>query len=128
MEVFDALEATTTFPEVLTLKRPTKVIFQGRRQVGSVADIEAIVVKQTQGIRYVSVTGLRSGGTANRYVTITANGKGGNIQGQVMMLKNATPGSVQRRKGAGSRDSENLPEGVTITPSSIVAIWWPKQH
>jgi len=119
MEVFDALEANNHISGGAYIEKTNQSYFiRGDGQVGSVADIEAIVVKQTQGVP-VCIRDLATvqEGHANRYGAITANGKGETILGQVMMLKNANSKEVINAvKERVAEIQKNLPEGVTITP------------
>jgi len=81
MEVFDALEANNHISGGAYIEKTNQSYFiRGDGQVGSVADIEAIVVKQTQGVP-VCILDLATvqEGHANRYGAITANGKGETI-------------------------------------------------
>ena len=119
MEVFSALEANNSISGGSYIEKTNQSYFiRGDGQVGSIEEIENIVVKNIDGtpilIRHLATIQL---GHANRYGAITANGKGETILGQVMMLKNANSKEVINEvKSRVEEISHNLPEGVYINP------------
>ncbi len=119
MEVFSALEANNSISGGSYIEKANQSYFiRGDGQVGSIEDIENIVVKNIGGtpllIKHIATVRF---GYANRYGAITANGKGETILGQVMMLKNANSKEVINEvKKRVEEISHNLPEGIYINP------------
>lgn len=91
---------------------------RGEGLIGSLEDIEDIVIKNDQGIPiYIKDVAIVQFGYANRFGAITANGEGEKVLGQVMMLKNANSKEViDRVKARVEQVQKSLPEGVYINP------------
>ncbi len=119
MEVFDALEANNSISGGSYIEKTNQSYFiRGDGQVGSIDDIEQIVVKNEGGVPILigQIATVRFG-HANRYGAITANGNGETILGQVMMLKDADSRKVINEvKSRVEEIRDNLPEGISINP------------
>jgi len=89
---------------------------RGEGLIGSLADIESIVVTERNGIPvYVHDIARVGYGHATRFGAITGNGEGEKVLGQIMMLKNGNSREVIRAvKNRVSEVQKALPEGVYI--------------
>ena len=97
-------------------KRDQAYFIRGEGLVGSLEDIENIVVKNNDGIPvYIKDVAKVGYGTATRFGAITGNGEGEKVLGQVMMLKDANSKKViDAVKERVAEISRSLPEGVYI--------------
>ncbi len=119
-EIFDALESNNQNTGGAYIEKNDKALFiRSEGLVGSIADIENILVKQTaDGIPIlISDVAKVQIGTAIRYGATTRNGEGEVVSAIVMMLKGANSAEVI----ADVKDkieiiSKSLPEGVVIEP------------
>ncbi len=119
LEVYDALVHNNSVSGGAYIEKDKQSYFiRGDGQVKSIADIQNIYIKSTEGIPvYIRDVAEVRFGHANRFGAITANGKGETILGQVMMLKNANSKEVIRKvKERVEEIQKNLPEGVFINP------------
>ncbi len=100
-------------------KKPNAYFIRSEGLIGSIDDIENIVVKQTQTgqpilIRDVAKVQL---GSAPRYGATTRNGEGEIVSGIVMMLKGENSAKVIKDvKEKIAQIEKTLPEGVVIEP------------
>ena len=116
-QVFDALEKNNSISGGGYIEKGNESFFiRGEGLVGSIEDIENIVVDNRNGvpifIKNIAEVGY---GTANRFGAITANGQGEKVLGQVMMLKGADPKKViEAVKTRVDEIQGSLPKGVRI--------------
>jgi len=119
-EIFDALESNNQNTGGAYIEKNDKALFiRSEGLVGSINDIENILVKQTDdGIPIlISDVAKVQTGTAIRYGATTRNGKGEVVSAIVMMLKGANSAEVIADvKGKIEIISKSLPEGVIIEP------------
>ncbi|WP_201748011.1 efflux RND transporter permease subunit [Chitinophaga vietnamensis] len=100
-------------------KKPNAYFIRSEGLIGSIADIEKIVVKSTPGgipvlIRDVATVEI---GQANRYGALTRNAGGEAVGGIVMMLKGKNSNEVVKAvKARMDQIRKTLPEGVEVTP------------
>lgn len=119
-EIFNALESNNQNTGGAYIEKNDKALFiRSEGLVGSIQDIENILVKQTNdGIPIlISDVAKVQTGTAIRYGATTRNGEGEVVSAIVMMLKGANSAQVI----ADVKDkieiiSKTLPEGVIIEP------------
>ena len=116
-DVFTALESNNSVSGGGYIEKENQVYFiRGEGLVGSIKDIEDIVVKNKNGtpvlIKDIAEVGF---GSALRFGAITGNGEGEKVLGQVMMLKDANSKKViEAVKERVASISESLPTGVYI--------------
>ncbi len=116
-DVFAALEKNNSVTGGGYIEKEKQVYFiRGEGLVGSLEDIENIVVKNRNGmpilIKDIAEVGF---GSALRFGAITGNGEGEKVLGQVMMLKDANSKKViEAVKERVASISGSLPEGVYI--------------
>ncbi len=118
-EVFEAVEKNNSVAGGAYIEKVNQSYFiRGEGLVKSIADIEAIVVKNIQGVPVlIGDFATVKDGYANRFGAITANGKGEKVLGQVMMLKDANSNQVIRDvKTRVAEIQKTLPEGVFVNP------------
>ena len=116
-DVFTALEKNNSVTGGGYIEKESQVYFiRGEGLVGSVEDIEQIVVKNKDGVPVLIKDIAKVGfGNALRFGAITGNGEGEKVLGQVMMLKNANSKKViEAVKERVASISGSLPEGVYI--------------
>ncbi len=100
-------------------KKPNAYFIRSEGLIGSIADIENIVVRTNQNsipvlIRNVAEVRI---GAATRYGAMTRNDEGEVVGAVVMMLKGANSSKVIANvKTRMEQISKNLPEGVVIEP------------
>ena len=102
--------------EVILKKTNQAYFIRGEGLVGSLEDIEQIVVDERNGspllIRDVAEVGF---GHATRFGAITGNGQGEKVLGQVMMLKDANSKAVIDAVHKRVEEvQKTLPEGIKI--------------
>ena len=118
-DVFTALESNNNVAGGGYIERANESYFiRGEGLVGSIEDIEKIVVANREGIPvYVRDIAAVGFGSATRFGAITGNGEGEKVLGQVMMLKDANSKAViERVKARVAHIQSSLPEGVYINP------------
>ncbi|PHN06491.1 CusA/CzcA family heavy metal efflux RND transporter [Flavilitoribacter nigricans] len=118
-EVYAALEMNNNVAGGGYIERTNESYFiRGEGLVGSIQDIENIVVANREGIPvYVRDIARVGFGSATRFGAITGNGEGEKVLGQVMMLKDANSKAViDRVKERVAAIQHTLPEGVFINP------------
>ncbi len=119
-EIFNALESNNQNTGGAYIEKNDKALFiRSEGLVGSLKDIENILVKQTDdGIPVlISDVAKVQTGTAIRYGATTRNGEGEVVSAIVMMLKGANSAQVIADvKGKMETISKTLPEGVVIEP------------
>ncbi|MBT8281457.1 MAG: CusA/CzcA family heavy metal efflux RND transporter, partial [Muriicola sp.] len=116
-EVFEALEKNNSVTGGGYIERENQAYFiRGEGLVGSLADIESIVVDNKDGVPILIKDIAKVGfGSALRFGAITGNGEGEKVLGQVMMLKNANSKKViEAVKARVNSISSSLPKGVYI--------------
>ena len=118
-EIFAALEANNENTGGAYIdKKPYAYFIRGIGMVGSIDDINKIVIKNVNGIpiliRDVAKVQI---GSSIRYGAVTKDGKGEEVSGFVMMLKGENSGKVvERVKEKMEQIKKSLPEGVAIEP------------
>lgn len=119
-EIFDALQTNNQNTGGAYIEKNDKALFiRSEGLVGSLEDIENILVKQTESgnpilIRDVAKVQI---GKAIRYGATTRNGEGEVVSAIVMMLKGANSAKViEDVKKQIATISKTLPEGVVIEP------------
>ncbi len=118
-EIFDALEKNNENTGGAYIdKQPYVYFIRGLGLVKNAADIEKIVVKNTNGmpilIRDVASVGE---GSATRYGAVTKDGKGEVVGGMVLMLKGENSAEIVGKvKEKVVQIRKSLPEGVAIEP------------
>ena len=116
-DVFTALERNNSVTGGGYIEKENQVYFiRGEGLVGSIEDIENIVVKNKDGVPIIIKDLAEVGfGNALRFGAITGNGEGEKVLGQVMMLKDANSKKViEAVKERVASISGSLPEGVYI--------------
>ncbi len=116
-EVFTALEKNNSIAGGAYIEKVNQSYFiRGEGKVKSLADIENIVVKNTNGLPvYIKNIAQVQFGHANRFGAITGNGEGEKVLGQVMMLKGGNSKQVITDvKKRVAEIQKSLPEGVYI--------------
>ena len=119
-DIFDALQTNNQNTGGAYIEKNDKALFiRSEGLVGSLEDIENILVKQTESgnpilIRDVAKVQI---GKAIRYGATTRNGEGEVVSAIVMMLKGANSAKViEDVKEQIATISKTLPEGVVIEP------------
>lgn len=116
-QLFTALEKNNSVAGGGYIERLNQAYFiRGEGLIGSLADVENIVVTNKGGIPILvkDLAKVRFG-AATRFGAITGNGEGEKVLGQVMMLKNANSKEViEAVKERVSEISNALPEGIYI--------------
>lgn len=118
-EVYSALENNNNVAGGGYIEKTNESYFiRGEGLIGSISDIEQIVVKNRGGIPvYIRDVAEVNFGSATRFGAITGNGEGEKVLGQVMMLKDANSKAViERVKDRVAAIQPSLPEGVYINP------------
>ena len=118
-EIFEALQNNNDVAGGGYIEKTNESYFiRGEGLVGSVEDIENIVVKNTNGMPiYIKDVAVVQDGYATRFGAITGNGQGEKVLGQVMMLKDANSNKVIEDVKARVKEvQKSLPEGVFINP------------
>ncbi len=119
-EIFNALETNNQNTGGAYIEKNNKALFiRSEGLVGSIEDIENILVKQTEsGIPIViSDVAKVQIGNAIRYGATTRNGEGEVVSAIVMMLKGANSAEViENVKNKINTIRKTLPEGVLIEP------------
>lgn len=120
LELFNALQANNQNTGGAYIEKNNKALFiRSEGLVGSIQDIENILVKQTEsGIPIlISDVAKVQTGKAIRYGATTRNGEGEVVSAIVMMLKGANSAQViENVKDKINSISKTLPEGVVIEP------------
>jgi cobalt-zinc-cadmium resistance protein CzcA len=118
-EIFTAIENNNSVGGGGYIEKENQAYFiRGEGLVGSIQDIENILVKNQNGtpifVKDIATVGY---GTALRFGAITGNGEGEKVMGQVMLLKDASTSAVIASvKERVAEIQKNLPEGVYINP------------
>ena len=119
-EVFKALEQNNQNTGGAYIdKKPSAYFIRSEGLIGSIGDLEQIVVKNTSNgtpvlIRDIATVRI---GEAIRYGALTRNGEGEAVGGIVMMLKGSNSSQVvQRVKEKMDQINKSLPEGVLVEP------------
>ncbi|MDE3742089.1 CusA/CzcA family heavy metal efflux RND transporter [Maribacter polysaccharolyticus] len=118
-DVFSALEKNNSVAGGGYIEKVNESYFiRGEGLVGSVGDIEDIVVTSTGNVPvYVRDIATVGFGHANRFGAITGNGEGEKVLGQVMMLKDANSNAViEAVKQRVAEIQSTLPPGISINP------------
>ncbi len=119
-EIFNALESNNQNTGGAYIEKNDRALFiRSEGMVGSIKDIENVLVKQTaEGIPIlISDVAKVQTGTAIRYGASTRNGEGEVVSAIVMMLKGANSAEVIAEvKDKMETISKTLPEGVVIEP------------
>lgn len=116
-DVFTALEKNNSIAGGAYIEKVNQSYFiRGEGKVKSLADIENIVVKNTNGLPvYIKNIAQVNFSHANRFGAITGNGEGEKVLGQVMMLKGGNSKQViSDVKNRVVEIQKSLPEGVYI--------------
>jgi cobalt-zinc-cadmium resistance protein CzcA len=119
MEVFEALETNNSVTGAGYIEKNSQSYFiRGEGLVGSIADIENIVVVNIDNIPvYIRDIAQVQYGYAPRFGAITGNNQGEKVMGQVMLLKDANTNEVlERVVNRVAEIQKTLPEGVYINP------------
>lgn len=117
-EAFSALEKNNSVAGSYIEKTNQTFFIRGEGLVGSLEDIENIVIENRKGtpifIKDVASVGF---GHATRFGAITGNGEGEKVLGQVMMLKGAnSKATIESVKERVAHISTTLPPGIHINP------------
>jgi len=119
-EIFDALETNNQNTGGAYIEKNDKALFiRSEGLVGSIKDIENILVKQTEEGNPILIRDVAKVQTdsAIRYGATTRNGEGEVVSAIVMMLKGANSAQVITDvKDKIETISKTLPEGVVIEP------------
>lgn len=118
-DAFTALEKNNSIAGGGYIEKVNESYFiRGEGLVGSIEDIENIVIVNREGIPvYIKDIASVGFGYANRFGAITGNGEGEKVLGQVMMLKGANSSAViEAVKQRVAEIQTNLPPGITINP------------
>ena len=119
-EIFNALESNNQNTGGAYIEKNDKALFiRSEGLVGSIKDIENILVKQTDDGNPILISDVAKvqTGTAIRYGATTRNGEGEVVSAIVMMLKGANSAKViEDVKERMESISKTLPEGVVIEP------------
>lgn len=119
-EIFDALESNNQNTGGAYIQKNDRALFiRSEGLVGSINDIENILVKQTDDGAPILISDVAKVqiGTAIRYGATTRNGQGEVVSAIVMMLKGANSAVVIAAvKDKIQTISKTLPEGVVIEP------------
>ena len=119
-EIFDALENNNQNTGGAYIEKNDKALFiRSEGLVGSIRDIENILVKQSENGTPVLISDVANVqiGSAIRYGATTRNGEGEVVSAIVMMLKGANSAQVIADvKNKIATISKTLPEGVVIEP------------
>jgi cobalt-zinc-cadmium resistance protein CzcA len=116
-QIFEALEKNNSIAGGGYIEKANESYFvRGEGLIGSLEDIENIVLKNVNGVPIlIKDIAKVQFGSANRFGAITGNGEGEKVLGQVMMLKdgdsNAVINDVKQRV---EEIQSTLPEGVFI--------------
>ena len=116
-DVFTALEKNNSIAGGAYIEKVNQSYFiRGEGKVKSLADIENIVVKNTNGLPvYIKNIAQVNFSHANRFGAITGNGEGEKVLGQVMMLKGGNSKQViDDVKHRVVEIQKTLPKGVYI--------------
>lgn len=118
-ELYEALERNNSIAGGAYIEKENQSFFiRGEGSIHSLEDIEAVVIKNTNGIPVLvkDVATVRFG-SANRFGAITGNGEGEKVLGQIMMIKNGNSKQVLSDiKDRVAQVQKSLPEGVYINP------------
>ncbi len=119
-ELFNALETNNQNTGGAYIEKNDKALFiRSEGLVGSIDDIENILVKQTPNGNPILIKDIAKVqiGSAIRYGATTRNGEGEVVSGIVLMLKGANSSQViEEVKAKIATISKTLPEGVVIEP------------
>lgn len=116
-DIYTALEKNNSVAGGGYIEKSNEAFFvRGEGLVKSLADIENIVVKNTDGnpiyVKDIAKVGF---GSATRFGAITGNGEGEKVLGQVMMLKDGNSKEIiDAVKKRVASIQKTLPEGVYI--------------
>lgn len=115
-EIYEALEKNNSVAGGGYIEKNDKAFFiRGEGLVGSIDDIEHIVVKNDGAPVYIKDVANVGFGSATRFGAITGNGEGEKVLGQIMMLKNGNSKEIiDAVKARIASIQSTLPEGVYI--------------
>ncbi|AUC82737.1 CusA/CzcA family heavy metal efflux RND transporter [Lacinutrix sp. Bg11-31] len=115
-EIYEALEKNNSVSGGGYIEKNDKAFFiRGEGLVGSLKDIEDIVVKNDGTPIYIKDIAKVGFGSATRFGAITGNGEGEKVLGQIMMLKDGNSKEViDTVKERVASIQSTLPEGVYI--------------
>ncbi len=115
-EIYEALEKNNSVAGGGYIEKNDKAFFiRGEGLVGSIEDIQNIVVKNDGVPIYIKDVAQVGFGNATRFGAITGNGEGEKVLGQVMMLKDGNSKEViDTVKERVAAIQNTLPEGVYI--------------
>ncbi|MDX1277618.1 CusA/CzcA family heavy metal efflux RND transporter [Oceanihabitans sediminis] len=115
-EVYTALEKNNSVAGGGYIEKNDKAFFiRGEGLVGSLQDIENIVVKNDGAPIYIKDVAEVGFGSATRFGAITGNGEGEKVLGQIMMLKDGNSKKIiDAVKERVASIQNTLPEGVYI--------------
>jgi cobalt-zinc-cadmium resistance protein CzcA len=118
-DVFDAIQRNNHNTGGAYIEKNMSAYFiRSEGLVGSIEDIENIVIRNTSGVPLlIRDVGTVSRGWAIRYGAMTDNGQRETVGGVVMMLRGANSSQVIADvKERVAQIERNLPKGVTIEP------------
>ncbi|MFC3813239.1 CusA/CzcA family heavy metal efflux RND transporter [Lacihabitans lacunae] len=118
-QIFSALEKNNSVAGGGYIEKTNQAYFiRGEGLVGSLEDIEDIVVENRNGVPiFVKDVATVGYGHATRFGAITGNGEGEKVLGQVMMLKGGnSKGVIDAVKERVAQISPSLPPGISINP------------
>jgi len=118
-QTFSALEKNNSVAGGGYIEKTNQAYFiRGEGLVGSLEDIENIVIENRNGIPiFIKDVASVGFGHATRFGAITGNGEGEKVLGQVMMLKGANSKAViDAVKERVAQISPSLPPGIRINP------------
>ena len=115
-EIYDALEKNNSVAGGGYIEKTNQAFFiRGEGLVGSLADIENIVVKNNDVPIFIKDVAKVGFGNATRFGAITGNGEGEKVLGQIMMLKDGNSKQIIDNVKDRIKSIQNsLPEGVYI--------------
>jgi heavy metal efflux system protein len=118
-DIFEALEKNNENTGGAYIdKQPYVYFIRALGMVKNIADIEKIVIKNTNGVPILvrDVAKVQEG-SALRYGAVTKDGKGEVVGGLVLMLKGENSSAVvNRTKAKVEQIRKSLPEGVALDP------------
>lgn len=115
-EIFEALEKNNSVAGGGYIEKTDKAFFiRGEGLIGSLTDIENIVVRNDGVPIYIKDVAKVGFGSATRFGAITGNGEGEKVLGQIMMLKDGNSKEIINAvKERVALIQKTLPEGVFI--------------
>lgn len=117
--IFEALEKNNSVAGGGYIEKESQAFFiRGEGLIGSLEDIENIIVKTENGLPvYIKDVAKVKFGKATRFGAITGNGEGEKVLGQIMMIKDGnSKKTIDAVKERVAKIEKTLPEGVYINP------------